>query len=90
MFVVTLVLTIIGTIFVVLRLISRGLVVKKLTGADVLVFLAWVSSAWWNPRTQLMFEQVGACIASVAIMVATRYGLGKHDSDIDDEGRDTL
>ena len=37
-----------------------------------------------------MSGQVGACVASVAIMVATRYGLGKHDSEIEDDDRDTL
>jgi hypothetical protein len=46
-FVVTLVVTIIGTVFVILRLISKGLVVKKLTGADALVSLAWVSLKNW-------------------------------------------
>lgn len=64
-FVVTLVITIIGTVFVVLRLISRGLVVKKLTGADALVFLAWVSlatlrnQAWlnvWSGRSMCRFS----------------------------------
>lgn len=46
-FVVTLVVTIVGTVFVALRLISKGLVVKKLNGADALVSLAWVSSKDW-------------------------------------------
>lgn len=41
-FIVTLVFTILGTIFVALRLVSRGLVVKKVDWADGLVVLAWV------------------------------------------------
>lgn len=43
-FVVTLVFTILGTVFTALRLISRGLVVRRVTWADGLVVVAWVSA----------------------------------------------
>jgi hypothetical protein len=44
-FVVTLIFTILGTVFTALRLISRGLIVRRLSWGDALVVVAWVSDA---------------------------------------------
>lgn len=98
-FVVTLIFTILGTVFTALRLISRGLIVRRLSWGDALVVVAWVSDAClllYGHQVAVtvlkckIVSQVGACLASIAIMVATFSGLGKRNMDIDDEDKPLL
>lgn len=63
-FVVTLVIIILATVFVVLRLISKWGVTRKANADDYVIILGW------------MFA-VGL---SVSIMIGTRVGLGAPDS----------
>ena len=73
-FVVTLVLSITATVFVLLRLASKGLVVRKLTSDDYIIVVAWVFSAG----------------LSVSIMLGAQRGLGAPDSLIQASWEDTL
>jgi hypothetical protein len=63
-FVVTLVIITVATVFVVLRLISKWGVTRKANADDYVIILGWVFA-------------VGL---SVSIMIGTRVGLGAPDS----------
>lgn len=63
-FVVTLVLIVAATVFVVLRLISKWGVTRKATADDYVIIVAWLIA-------------VGL---SVSIMIGTRVGLGAPDA----------
>lgn len=73
-FVVTLVLSITATVFVLLRLASKGLVVRKLTSDDYVIVLAWIFT----------------CGLSVSIMLGAQRGLGAPDSQILPQWEDAL
>lgn len=73
-FIVTLVLSITATVFVLLRLASKGLVVRKLTSDDYVIVLAWIFSAG----------------LSVSIMLGAQRGLGAPDDMIRPEWQDAL
>ncbi|GFZ48389.1 hypothetical protein JCM24511_06137 [Saitozyma sp. JCM 24511] len=68
-FVVTLAITIVATVFVVLRLISKWGVTRKANADDYVIIVGWVFA-------------VGL---SVSIMIGTRVGLGAPDSEIKPE-----
>jgi hypothetical protein len=63
-FIVTLVLIICATVFVILRLISKWGITRKVTGDDYAIIVAWVLA-------------VGL---SGSVMVAAHFGLGLPDS----------
>jgi hypothetical protein len=63
-FVVTLVLIILATVFIVLRLISKWGVTRKATSDDFVAIVAWLFA-------------IGL---SVSIMIGTQVGLGAPDS----------
>jgi uncharacterized membrane protein (DUF485 family) len=63
-FIVTLVITIVATVFIVLRLISKWFVSRKANADDYVVLVGWVFA-------------VGL---SVSIMIGTRVGVGSAGS----------
>jgi hypothetical protein len=63
-FIVTLVLIVVATVFVVLRLISKWGVTRKANADDYVIIVAWLIA-------------VGL---SVSIMIGTRFGLGAPDA----------
>ncbi|KAE9991048.1 hypothetical protein EG327_000587 [Venturia inaequalis] len=67
--VVTVVMTVLATVFVLLRMLSRIAIVKRVTLDDCFIILAWVI----------------AFALSFAICYGTKYGLGRHQADIPPE-----
>ncbi|GIK06535.1 hypothetical protein Aspvir_002185, partial [Aspergillus viridinutans] len=64
--VVTAVVITLSTVVVLLRFISRGLIVRHLSGEDYCLLLAWLIA-------------IGL---SASVILATTNGLGRYDSDI--------
>lgn len=71
---VSVIIVVLATVFVFLRFISRGMIVKKLGLDDYFMFLAWL----------LAFGM------TFAVCWGTRYGLGRHDDRVPDEWEVTL
>lgn len=73
--VVSIIFSCLASIFVFLRMLSRGAIVKRITADDWLMLAAWAISA------------VGM---TIAIGFGAAYGLGRHEADIPEDWQYTL
>jgi fucose permease len=73
-FVVTIAVLLLATVFVSLRMVSRAVIVKKIAIDDYLIVVAWAI----------------ALGLSISICFGCRYGLGRHESDIPQSWQSTL
>ena len=91
-YITTLASVILSFIFIILRLISRAVILKKTSWDDYLIVLAWVrtQSSTVLLRLPLIMLKLLSFGLAFSICLATHYGLGKPDHDITDEQRNTL
>lgn len=74
MLAVSIALAVLSTVFVLLRVLSRGAIVKKIALDDYFMVLAWI----------IAFGM------TMAVIWGTRYGLGRHEENIPPEWASTL
>lgn len=85
--VVTAVVTALSTVVVVLRFITRGLIVRRLGSDDYCLLLGWVCESLSLcdckkervPDCSTQFIAIGL---SASVILGTSKGLGRYDSDI--------
>ncbi len=85
--VVTATVTVLSTVAVALRFITRGLIVRRLGSDDYCLLLGWVSESLsiaiaTKECAPDCSNQLLAIGLSISVTLGTTKGLGRHDSDI--------